>query len=200
MDQITNSLGEWTQAQQVPDDFNSWLFFGFTLFLAIVINILSSYLKPRLDKFLAKRSDTRRKKLIEKEREFSLKVLWVSADQGRINSLGIENIRQFLSIIFSICIGLLGLVAFNTTTEETFVSFISNILIFLIIMIFIFQTNSEIGDNYRVWKEAKKVKEKEFDDWKNQKALYETVERAVEAGLIKDDANLFSSPNNAEEE
>jgi hypothetical protein len=99
--------------EKLSSDLLSWYWWLSVVGFGIAINLLSSYLKPTIDKWYGTVSASRQAKLEQSDREFRAEVAAATADDAFFNAKGFEEVRwrhyQMFSFISAAFLAVAGL-------------------------------------------------------------------------------------------
>jgi ABC-type multidrug transport system fused ATPase/permease subunit len=107
--------------ENVPSGFEGWLWWIISVVVVgILINLVSSFLYPKVEKQFAKFSETRRKELEESKLTFLKKIEQLKANPSELLALKIDLILLYLRAVVTIVIGLIVLTAIPLVFEVFF--------------------------------------------------------------------------------
>jgi CBS domain containing-hemolysin-like protein len=105
----------------LPSDATGWIWWVVSVVaVGILINLFSSFLYPRIEKAIAKLSESRRQKLDAQEREFQEQVKNLVANPDQIINLKIDLILSHLRAVLYVALGLIAINLLPVVTEFVF--------------------------------------------------------------------------------
>ena len=111
--------------ENIPSSTTGWIWWLVSVvIMGVLINLFSSFIYPRIEKLIAKQSESRRQKLEAQQRKFQDQVENLVENPDRITDLKIDLILSHLKAILYVALGLIVINVFPIIAKFFYIRYL----------------------------------------------------------------------------